>query len=177
MWVPTAQLSHGEILDDALLGFLQTVVPAVERVFDLLEIDNFFLGRALVPRKREHPVEICANDLVLARRGREIPHPLDLAPAFLGGLLGKVRFLELLQGLDRFFLAWIAFPELRLNRAQLLPEVELALVLLDLDLGLPLDVLGDAGASDFALHAAEQEFQALADVEALEDLVLVGDLE
>ena len=50
-------------------------------------------------------------------------------------------------------------------------------MLLDLDLRLALHVLSDARASDFALDAAQQELQALADVEPLKDLVLVRDLE
>jgi hypothetical protein len=67
--------------------------------------------------------------------------------------------------------------QLRLNRAQLLPEIELALVLLDLDLRLALHVLHDPGARNFALEPAEDETQPLPDVEALEHLVLVGDPE
>ena len=64
-----------------------------------------------------------------------------------------------------------------MNRTQLLPQVELALVLLDLDLRLALDVFGDASTSNFALHSAEQKLQSLPDVESLQDLVLVGYLE
>ncbi len=50
-------------------------------------------------------------------------------------------------------------------------------MLLDLDLRLPLHVLGDARAADFPLDAPQEELESLPDVEALEDLVLVGDLE
>ncbi len=50
-------------------------------------------------------------------------------------------------------------------------------MLLDLDLGLALHVLGDARAPDFALDAAKEEFQALSDVEPLENFVLVRNLE
>ena len=56
-------------------------------------------------------------------------------------------------------------------------QIELALVLLDLDLGLSFDVFSNAGASNFALHTTEQELQSLADVQALQNLVLVRDLE
>ena len=59
----------------------------------------------------------------------------------------------------------------------MLAQIKLALVLLDLDLGLPLHVLGYTRAPDFTLHPPKQELQALADVEALKNLVLVGDLE
>ena len=64
-----------------------------------------------------------------------------------------------------------------MDRAQLLTEIELALVLLDLDLRLSLDVFGDTGTAYFALDATEEKLQSLADVEALQDLVFVGDLE
>jgi len=50
-------------------------------------------------------------------------------------------------------------------------------VLLDLDLGLPLHVFGHSRPGHFALEPPEQKFQPLADVEALEDFVAVGDLE
>src|SRR5207247_965396 len=118
------------------------------------------------PRKREHPVEIGANDLIFARCWRQISHALDLTAPFLGRFLRKIRLLELLESLDRFFLARIALAQLRLNRPQLLAQIKLALVLLDLDLCLSFDVFGDAGASNFALDTTEQEFQTLPDVEA-----------
>ncbi len=90
---------------------------------------------------------------------------------------GELRVVDLLEKIDRFFFAGVGLAELRLNRAQLLAEIELALVLLDLDLGLLLHVLHHARARDLALEAREDEAQPLADVEALQDLVLVGDAE
>ncbi len=71
---------------------------------------------------------------------------------------------DLAKSLDRFLLTGICFAELGLNRPQLLAEIELALVLLDLDLGLSLHVLDNVSAADLALEAREQESQALADV-------------
>ena len=67
--------------------------------------------------------------------------------------------------------------ENELDRAQLLAEIELALMLLDLHLGLALHIFHDAGARDLALEAAEDEADALFDVEPLNDFVLVGDPE
>ena len=72
-------------------------------------------------------------------------------------LLRELRFLDLLERLERFLLARIGFAELRLNRAQLLAQIELALVLLDLDLGLALHVLHHARARDLALERDEDE--------------------
>ena len=82
-----------------------------------------------------------------------------------------------MRSLDRFLLAGIGLAELRLDRAQLLAQIELALVLLDLDLGLALHVLHHARARDFALEPREDEAQPLADVEPLQHFVLVGDPE
>ena len=91
--------------------------------------------------------------------------------------LRQLRFVDLLEQLDRFLLARIGLAQLGLDRAQLLAQIELALVLLDLDLGLALHVLHHARARDFALEAREDEAQPLADVEPLQHLVLVGDAE
>ena len=92
-------------------------------------------------------------------------------------LLRQLGFLDLLEQIDRFLLARIGLAQLGLDRAQLLAQIELALVLLDLDLGLPLHVLHHARARDFALEPREDEAQPLADVEPLQHLVLVGDAE
>jgi hypothetical protein len=95
----------------------------------------------------------------------------------LPGSLREFRLLDLLEELDRLLLPGIRLAQLRLNRAQLLSKIELALVLLDLDLRLALHVFHHAGACNFALEPAEDEPQPLPDVEALEHLVLVGDPE
>jgi hypothetical protein len=71
MRVAPAQLAHGEELDDPLLRFAQPVVPRIERLFDLLERD-LLVPRALVPRQRQDPVEVRADDLILARRRRKL---------------------------------------------------------------------------------------------------------
>ena len=174
--IAAAQLAHGEVLDDALLRFVESVVPVVERALDFLEVDLLF-ARLLVPRQRQHPVEVRAHDLILARRRREHAHALRLAPRFLRDFFGQLRVFDLLEEIDRFLLARIGLAQLGLNRAQLLAQIELALVLLDLDLGLPLHVFHHARARDFALEAREDEAQPLADVEPLQHLVLVGDAE
>jgi len=85
--------------------------------------------------------EIRPNHLVLARGGGEHPHPLRLAPRFLPDLLREIRLVDLLEGISGFLFGGVRLAELGLDRAELLSQVELALVLLDLDLGLPLDVL------------------------------------
>ena len=166
------ELAHREIFEDALLRLAESVVPHVERLLHLPQLD-LLRSRFLVPRKRDDPVEIRADHLILAGGRREHAHALRLATRLLHHLLGETRFLDLLEQIDGFLLPRIGFAELRLDRAQLLAQIELALVLLDLHLGLALDVLHHAGALHFALEAREHEADALADVEALNHLVLV----
>ena len=170
------QLAHGEILEDALLRLAQPVVPDVERLLHLPELD-LIGARFLVPRQRDDPVEICADHLILARRWREHAHALRFATRLLHHLLGQPRLLDLLEEIDGLLLAGIRLAQLRLDRAQLLPQIELALMLLDLHFRLALDVLHHTRALHFALETREHEADSLPDVEALDHLVLVGDAE
>src|SRR5689334_13483503 len=149
-------------------------MPGVERLLYFLEIDLGIAG-PLVPRQRQHPIEIRAHDLIFTRRRREHAHALRLTTRFLPNLLGQPRLLDLLENLDRFFLAGIGLTQLRLNRSQLLAEIELTLVLLDLDLCLPLDVFHYSRARDFSFQSRQDEAQALTDVESLQYFVLIGD--
>src|SRR5688500_227719 len=71
--VSPTKLADGEELDDAFLGFIEPIVTGIERLLNLLEIDLFSAG-ALVERQREHPIEVRANDLILAGRRREHAH-------------------------------------------------------------------------------------------------------
>ena len=151
-------------------------MAAVELCFDLGERD-LLITRSLVPWQRQDPVEIGPDDLILARRRGQHPHTLGLSARLLAHLFRQVGLVDLLQRLDRLLLARIDLAELGLDGAKLLAQIELALVLLDLDLGLLLDILHDAGPRDFALEAGQDEAQTLSDIEALEDLVLVRDPE
>ena len=87
MRIAAAQFAHGEVFDDALLRLVQTVVTGIKRLLNLCQID-LSIARALVPWQREHPIEIGAHDLILARRRREHAHPLRLAPRLLRDLFG-----------------------------------------------------------------------------------------
>src|SRR5438552_17948312 len=84
--IAAAEFPHGEVLRDSLLRFLEPVMTAIQQLLDFLELDDLVAGRLLVPRQRQHPIEIGANDLILARRRLEIAHALELALSFLGCL-------------------------------------------------------------------------------------------
>ena len=94
VWIAAAQLTHGEIFGDSLFRFLETVVAAVEQLLDFLQLDDLVAGRLLVPGQREHPIEISADNLILARGRRQIAHALDLTPSLLCRFLGKVRLFQ-----------------------------------------------------------------------------------
>jgi len=62
------ELAHGQILDDALLGFRKPVVVLIQNAARLGDIQA--VGRGVVPGQRGHPVEIGGRDGVF--RGRRI---------------------------------------------------------------------------------------------------------
>ena len=93
------------------------------------------------------------------------------------GALGKSRGVHLLQEVERILLRGIGLAQLGLDRAQLLPQVELAVVRLDFHFGLLAHVLHDPGAAEFLLELAGDEVQAALDVQLLQHLVPVGDAE
>ena len=53
------QLAYGEVLDNALLDFLEPVMIFVEDLLGLFQIEIVF--RRFRPRQRNHPVEIIAQ--------------------------------------------------------------------------------------------------------------------
>ena len=73
------ELRDGEVLDDPLLDLVEVVVVLVEDPAGLLEVE-VVLGR-LVPRQREDPLEVRADDAVLGRGRRELLEPRELALA------------------------------------------------------------------------------------------------
>ena len=88
-----------------------------------------------------------------------------LGHAGLGDLLGEL--LELVRRL-------VELAEFLLDRLHLLVEVVLALALLHLRLHAAADALFDLLHVDLAVDQADQQFQALADVERFQQALLVG---
>ena len=135
------------------------------------------MPRVRAPRQRQHPVEVRAHHLVLARRRRQHAQPLDLALRLGQRLLGQRGLLDARQQLAHVLLVGVGLAQLALDRAQLLPQEELALVLVDLDLGLLLDVVEHARPRHLTLQPREHEAQPLSDVQALQHLVAIRDPE
>ena len=169
------QLRHGELLDDPLLHLLEVVVVLVEDGARVLEVE-VVLGR-LVPRKREDPLEIPADDAVLGCGGRKLGEPVELAAGCAVGLLGKMRLLDLAAELRYLGLLLVAFAELVLDRLELLAEEVLALRVLHLRLHLGLDLRAELEHLELAVQDDGELPQACLDGRLLEELLLLGGLE
>ena len=95
------------------------------------------------PRQLHEPIEVRADDAVFGRRLRHFREAVQLAVGGLLDVLGHLRLVDLLAQLVGLGLLRIDFAELFLNRAQLLAQVELALILLHLALDVGLDLVAE----------------------------------
>jgi hypothetical protein len=125
------------MLDDSVFDLLEVVVVFVEDLARAYEIE--VVGCRDVPRQRDDPVEVGANDAVLGGGGRQPLEPAELAEGSLRDVLRQVERLEPLPQLRQLRLLRIGLAELLLNRLHLLAQEELALALLELRLHLRLD--------------------------------------
>ncbi len=133
------QFADGEVLDDPVLDLIEVVVVLVEDRPRLLDVDR--VARLLAPRQLHEPVEVGADDAVLGRRLRHFRQPVELAVRGLADLLGHLRLVDLLAQFVGLGLLRIGLAQLFLNRAQLLAQIELALILLHLALDVGLDLV------------------------------------
>ena len=141
----------------------------------VLEVEVVLGG--LVPGQGEDPLEVAADDAVLGGRGRELGEPVELAARGAVGLLGEVGLLDLSAELRDLGLLLVAFPELILDRLQLLAEEVLALGVLHLRLHLGLDLRAELEHLELAVEDDGELAEARLDVRLLEQLLLLGRLE
>ncbi len=120
----------GQELEDALLDLLDVVVVLVQDLARAVDVPRVLRDDA--PRQAGHPVEVRADDRGLGRVGMAALEALDLLLDLGGGLLRDLLVgddlavgVELLGDL-------LALAELLLDRAELLPQVVLALGLVHL---------------------------------------------
>src|SRR5690606_9035717 len=168
------QLAHREILEDAALDLLEPVVILVEDLARLRDIDA--LRVELRPRQRDEPVEIRPDHRAL---GRGLRHRLE-APQLLHRLLVRLfrhpgLLDRLAQLLDLGVLVVLA--ELALDRAHLLAQQVLPLALLELFLRLLADLARQLQHLDAVREVVRDLLEPLADVESLEDLLLLRRLD
>ena len=169
------ELAHREELEDPVLDLLDVVVVLVEHLARVLEVE-VVLGR-LVPGQRDDPLEVGADHAVLGRRGRQALEPRELAVGLLAHLLGKLGRVELLAQLVDLGLHLVGLAELLLDRLELLAQEVLALALVELGLDLRLDLRAERDHLELAGEDLREPAQALADVDLLEQLLLLLGLE
>src|SRR5690606_6796927 len=162
------ELAHGEKLEDAALDLLQAEVILVEDTPRLRDVDLAFA--ALVPRQLDEPVEIGADHRVLACPFGHALQALQFLARLLLDFLRHVRLDdELFQLLDLGG-AVVAFAQLLLDRAHLLAQHVLALLLAQRLLGLLVDLLRELEDLEPAGEELRHLVEALLDVERLEEI-------
>ena len=169
------ELSHREELEDPVLDLLDVVVILVEHLARVLEVE-VVLGR-LVPRQRGDPLEIAAHHPVLRHRGLQALESRELAVGLLAHLLGKLGRVELLAQLGDLRLHLVGLAKLLLDGLELLAQEVLALALVELGLDLRLDLRADRHHLELARQDLRQPAQPLADVDLLEQRLLLLGLE
>ena len=157
---------HREILDDAVLDLLQSVVIVVEHG---LRRDQILLDLGLlVPRDRQQPVEIVAHDGRFRGHRRHLAQLLQLVLRLLARFLGELGLGNLLFQIGQLVAAFVV-AELLLDRLHLLVEIIFALGLLHLALDARADALLDLQHRDLALHQPEHLLEARGDRQRLQD--------
>ena len=169
------QLAHGEIFEDALLDLGQAVMVLVEDAARFGDIDAL-LGE-LRPGQLDQPIEIGADHAVLGRGLGHALEPLQLLARLLFGLLGHAGLLDRLAEFGDLGLRVLALAELFLDLAELLAQDVLALAAGEQFLRLLADLLRQAQHLDLLREIAQQLVEPVADIEGLEQVLLLGRLE
>ena len=136
-------------------------------------LDVDVVGGLALPRQRHQPIEVRADDAVLGTRLRHFREPVELAVGRFLNLFGHLRGLDLLAQLVGFGLLRIDFAQLFLNRAQLLAQVELALILLHLALDVALNLVTQLDDFEFLGEQHRQLAHALGGVALFEQRLAI----
>src|ERR1019366_1721610 len=167
------QLSHRQVLEDALLDLLEAVVVLVE---DLAHgADVHVVRRLAVPGQVEDPVEVGADDRVLGAADLHVAEALELLLGDLLGFLRQVRLGDALLEPIEIALVAVVFPQLLFDRLELLAKHVLALVFAHHLFDLRVDAL--AHLQDLELPGEQREHlaDAVLHVERLEEAGLLVD--
>ena len=166
---------HREIFEDAILHLLKAVMIVVQHRFG--GDDVAFHLRRLLPRNRQHPVEIVTHDGRFSRHRRHCLQLLQLSQRFFARFFGKLGLrdpvLEFLQLVATVF----AFTQLLLNGLHLLIQIVFALRLLHLPFHTAADLLLNLKDADLRLHKAVDPLQPVVHRRAVEQLLLLRDLQ
>ena len=170
LWV-LLQLAHGEILENAILDLLQVVMVFVQHQARMRNIE-VVLGRHR-PGQVDQPFQIRADDGVLGGLGRDDAQPLQLRLGRLTRLGGQLRRFHFLAQLLDVAAARVALAQLLLDRAHLLAQVELFLVLRQLGLHLRLDLMSQLDQLELAVEDGRQLLQPRLDIQRAEQVLLL----
>ena len=128
--------------------------------------------------KRDHPVEIVPER---GRFGGVRMHALETAELpfgfFRDFLRASLAFLIFRSILLDLFLQFVAFAEFLLNRFHLLPQIELALALVDFAARLRVDVVLNFENFDFLGHQFVNAAQSLDGIDEFENFLSFVDLQ
>ena len=154
------------------LTLLQAVVVGVEHFLRGLEV-LAHLG-LLLPRHAEQPVEVVAHDRGFGRHRRHLLELVEFGARLGFDRLGHAGFGDLAREFVQVVRRFVDLAQFLLDRLHLLVEVVLALALLHLRLHAAADALFHLLHVDLAFDQADQQFQAAADVQRFQQLLLVG---
>ena len=132
------------------------------------------VGRLVVPRQLHEPIEIRADDAVLGAGLRNFRKTVQLAIGGLLDVLGHLGFVDLGAQLVVLGLLRIDLAELFLNRAKLLAQVELALVLLHFALDVALNLVPELDDFEFFGEHHRELAHPLARVALFEQRLTIG---
>ena len=168
------ELAHREVLEDAPLDLLEAVVVRVEDLARLRDVDGFRV--ALRPRQRDEPIEVRAHHRMLRRRVRHAFEAPQLLLSLLLDLLGHLGVRDRLAQLVELALR-VVLAELLLDRLQLLAQHVLALALVELALRLLADLARQLQHLDAVRQELDDAIEPVADLQRLEDRLLLGRLD
>ncbi len=167
------QLADREVLEDALLDLLEAVVVLVEHPAH--RPDVHVVGRLVVPRQVEDPVEVSAHHRVLGAANLHVAKALQLLLRDLLRFRGQVRLGDSLLEAVEIALISVVFSELFLDGLELLAKDVLALVFAHLLLDLGVDALAHLEDLELPGEQLEHLADAILHVERLEEAGLLVD--
>jgi hypothetical protein len=167
------ELAHGHVLEDALLHVAEAGVVLVELVGDA--VDVFVDGGASAPRQRGDPLEVGLDDRGLGALSAGAFEARELSLHDLARLVGEAGLVELVPELAG--LVSLVVAELAPDRAELLPQQVLALILADLAAHVLADLLAELAQLPLFEDEAEDLAHPLLHVERHQHLERRGGLE
>jgi hypothetical protein len=166
------ELTHGEMLQNAILDLLKPVVVFVQSLFGLVQVFDLF--RLLLPGHAQQPINVGARNRALGGHGRHRFEAVKFLHGLLFGLFGHARLFDLLaQILDLGLL--VLASEFLVDGLDLLVQVILFLRLLHLSLDARLNRAVELSLVNFRLQNFDEPLHAPVDGEDFQQTLLIFD--